>query len=73
MAEHRAAVNALLSIFLVRNTAEVESGATQLPSSIHASWPVEGGVLQVLRDESRTGFSGVMGPVGGKDLVESRR
>lgn len=59
MAEHRAAANALLSMFLVRNdrsssssSASTPATAVGLPSSIHANWPLRNGKLAAIASEA---------------------
>lgn len=47
MAEHRASVNALLSMFLVRRDQQssTTSTSTGLPSSIHSEWLLKAGKI----------------------------
>jgi len=44
MAEHRAAVNALLSMFLVKST-NTTTSKSGLPTSIHPDWLLQAGKL----------------------------
>jgi large subunit ribosomal protein L44 len=66
MAEHRAATNALLSLFLVRGDQPRQIGSIaplsgQLPSSIHVDFPVDAiGVVRADREVFQgTGFGGL--------------
>jgi hypothetical protein len=43
MAEHRASVNALLSMFLVRRDQQSSTTSTGLPTSIHSEWLIKAG------------------------------
>lgn len=46
MAEHRASVNALLSMFLVRrDQGSASSSTTALPTSIHSEWLLKAGKI----------------------------
>jgi hypothetical protein len=49
MAEHRASVNALLSMFLVRR--DQQSSTTELPTSIHSEWLLEAGKINSRNSE----------------------
>lgn len=71
MAEHRAAANALLSMFLVRNEQSPagSSASTSLPSSIHASWPLRDNKLASIAAEAFTPTTSVEPEL----LVESSR
>ena len=73
MAEHRAAANALLSMFLVRNeqstNSSSSSSSTSLPSSIHASWPLRDNKLAAITAEAFTPTTSVEPDL----LVESSR
>lgn len=68
MAEHRAATNALLSVFLVRSENGTEANETYTPTSAHAARPI-----------GAQGLAGEAGefvrlPTGnGETIVESRR
>lgn len=58
MAEHRAAANALLSMFLVRSDSSSptasSSASASLPSSIHTSWPLRDNKLASISAEAFT-------------------
>lgn len=59
MAEHRAASNALLSMFLVRSDHTLTSTSTALPSSTHASWPLRDNAFSASGPETYTPSVGV--------------
>ena len=66
MAEHRAAVNALLSMFLVR--ADTTTTKSTLPTSIHPEWLLQAGKV-VAGQENFT----PSGRVEVESVVESKR
>ena len=78
MAEHRAAVNALLSLYLIRGDLGQRTGSippsaypsTQLPSSVHSDFPLHSSGLTV--GETKEVFEG-SGFGGLESTVESSR
>lgn len=59
MAEHRAASNALLSMFLVRSEHTATPTSSTLPSTTHASWPLRDNTLSAVSTEAYTPNLGV--------------
>ncbi|RSH83577.1 uncharacterized protein EHS24_007265 [Apiotrichum porosum] len=66
MAEHRAAINALLSLFLMKNT-----NAGKLPTTMHASRPIANGAASLSTADVATeaGFSSAVGAGESESLV----